>query len=158
LLKDIARDANTARLAFIFDTRRNVNTITEDVVAVDNDVSDVDTDAKYNSWLSTARAALRYLPLNGNRARHRVYSAGKLNQNAIAGGLDDAAFVLRYGRIDDLAPMGLEGLKGPDLIRTHQTAEARDVTCQNGCQPSLYPLAGHGSLALMPICPRAVYG
>lgn len=37
LLKDIARDVNTARLALIFDTRRNVNTITEDVVAVDND-------------------------------------------------------------------------------------------------------------------------
>lgn len=70
--------------------------------------------------------------MNRNRARHRVYSAGKLNQNAIAGGLDDAAFVLRYGRIDDLAPAGLEGLKGPDLIRTHQTAEARDVTRQNG--------------------------
>jgi hypothetical protein len=52
LLKDIARDVNTARLALIFDTRRNVNTITEDVVAVDNDVSDVDTDAKSNSRLS----------------------------------------------------------------------------------------------------------
>jgi hypothetical protein len=59
LLKEIATDVNTARLALIFDTRRNVNTITEDVVAVDNDVSDVDTDAKSNSRLSTARAALR---------------------------------------------------------------------------------------------------
>ena|ERR1700724_328434 len=35
--KGIARDVNTAGLALIFDTRRNVNTITEDVVAVDND-------------------------------------------------------------------------------------------------------------------------
>jgi hypothetical protein len=33
-----------------------------------------------------------------NRARHRVYSAGKLDENAIAGGLNDAAFVLRYDR------------------------------------------------------------
>jgi hypothetical protein len=59
LFKDIAGHVNTARLALIFDTRCNVNIITEDVVAVDNDVSDVDTDAKANSRLSTARAALR---------------------------------------------------------------------------------------------------
>ena len=56
--------------------------------------------------------------------------------------------MLRYGWINDLAAVCLEGFKGPDLIHSHQTAIARDVTGQNGRQPSLYSLASHGSRAV----------
>jgi hypothetical protein len=62
--------------------------------------------------------------------------------------------VLRYGRIDDLAPVGLQGLKRPDLIRTHQAAVARDVTRQDRRQTPFHPLSGQKMPLKSEIRPR----
>ena len=45
--------------------------------------------------------------LHRDRAAHRIDDAGKLDKQAVAGGLDDAAVMLGDCRIDDLAPVRL---------------------------------------------------
>ena len=65
--------------------------------------------------------------LHLDRAAHRIDDAGKLDQQAVAGGLDDAAVVLGDLRIDELAPQRLEAFERAFLVRAHQPRIARDI-------------------------------
>jgi hypothetical protein len=63
---------------------------------------------------------------------HSIYRAGKLYQQAIPGGLYYAPLMVSYGRIDDFAANRLQGRQSTDLIGTHQTAIANNVSGQDG--------------------------
>jgi hypothetical protein len=64
--------------------------VAKDVVAIDNDVSDIDADAKGDD-LSRADIALPHPGRYARRTGHRVQGAGKFDKCPVAGGLDDAA-------------------------------------------------------------------
>ena len=76
-----------------------------DVVALDDHVAEIDADAQFDALVvrrhRCSRSAIASLHLD--RAAHRIDDAGKLHQQAVAGGLDDAAVVLGDLRIDELA-------------------------------------------------------
>ena len=80
--------------------------------------------------------------LHGNRTGDRLYDAWELDQDAVAGGLDDAALV-----IGDFGSMrsrrsALRRASVP-ASSTHQPAIADDIRCQNGREASLNPPFAH---------------
>ena len=79
------------------DPRRDVDAIAEDVVIVENDVPDVDSDAKLDSTiLRQDGVPLSHTTLHFDRAPHRIDGAAKLHKHAISGGLDHTTAVFGY--------------------------------------------------------------
>ncbi len=71
-------------------------------VAVPDDyIPRVDADTKFDALLLRGRGvALGQAALHGNGARHGLNDARELDQDAVAGGLDDAALTLDDLRVD----------------------------------------------------------
>ena len=83
------------------------------------------------------------IALRRDRAAHRVDDAGELDQEPVAGGLDDAAAVLGDHRVGEFAPDRLEGGKRALLVLAHQPRVSGDIGRQNRRQPALDPLLAH---------------
>src|SRR5437016_10819173 len=87
--------------------RRDVDPVAQQVGAIDHDIAQVNSDPESDEAVgSDLGIALRHTALHGQRAAHGVDDARKLDQDAVAGGLDDAAAMHRDGRIDQLQPYG----------------------------------------------------
>ena len=84
-----------------------------------------------------AGIALGHAALHLDRAAHRIDDAGELHQQAVAGGLDDAAAVFGDLRIDQLAPMALEAREGRALVAAHQPRITRHIGREDRRQSSL---------------------
>ena len=80
---------------------------------------------RFSGGMAALRSAIAALHLD--RAAHRIDDAGELDQEAVAGVLDDAAAVLGDLRIDQLAQVRLEALVRALLIRPHQPRVARHI-------------------------------
>ena len=117
LIERTVREAHSTRFAFTLDACRHIHAIAKDVVVVDDDVTDIDTDAKVDLY-DRSLVSLDHLGLHGHRARYGIYDACKLHQHAVAGRLNDAAIVLGDSRIDDFTAVRLEGSKSADLVRS----------------------------------------
>ena len=74
-----------------------------------------------------AGVALGHRLLHLDRAAHRIDDAGELDQQAVAGGLDDAAVVLGDLRIDELAAQRFEAFERAFLVRPHQPRIPRHI-------------------------------
>ncbi len=139
LIAHRARDADAARLGEHFEARRDVDAVAKDVVALNDHVAQIDANAElYPPRRRDVRVASRHPALNLGRAQHRVGDAVKLDQHAVASGLDDAAVVLRDGRIDELDPMGLETRKCSGLVGLHQPTVADHVGGKDRREPALW--------------------
>src|SRR5712671_7547896 len=88
--------------------------------------------------------ALGHLALHSDRATYRVDDARKLDQHAVAGGLDHAPAMLRDLGIDQSASMRLQSRKGAFLIRTHEPAVTGDIRGENGGQLAFDAFRGQG--------------
>ena len=83
-----------ARLGEPFQAGGDVDAVAEDVVVLDDDVAEVDADAELDARLvGRAAVAVGHAGLDGDGAAHRLDGAGEIDQQAIAGALDDAAAV-----------------------------------------------------------------
>jgi hypothetical protein len=85
---------------------RDVDTIPVNVFIRDDHIAEVDPNAK-DDVLSFRGAGvpLNHSSLNRDRAGYRLYDTGKLYQDAVAGGLDDATSVLGdFGINHDVGP------------------------------------------------------
>jgi len=129
------RDADAAQLGDIFKPRRDVDAVAIDVVAIDNDIADIDPHAKFDAPIGdNLLIANGHAALHIDGTTHRIDDRGELDQHAVAGGLDDAAAMLLYLGIDQLTAMGFEAGKGALLIGRHQPRIAADVSRKDGCQ------------------------
>jgi hypothetical protein len=150
LITHRARDADAAGLGEGFEARRHVDAVAKDVVFLDDHVAQIDADAELHPpRRRDVRVASRHPPLDLDSAQHRIDDAVELDQHAIAGGLDDAAAVLRDSRIDELDPMGLETRERPRLVSLHQATVADHVSGDDSCEPALWSRHVHlsGSFA-----------
>ena len=85
------------QLLSVIEARRHVHAVAQDVVAVDDDLAQIDADTVGDAALGGhVRLALGHAPLHRDRAQDRVDRAAKLDQEPVAGGLDDAPVVLSY--------------------------------------------------------------
>lgn len=142
LFERTAREAYASRLALILHTCRYVDAVAKNVVAVYDDLANIDTDSESDPMGGVA-VAFRHFLLHRHRAGHGINNAGELDQHAIARRLDDAAVIRRNRGIDDLAAVRFQGCERADLISAHQSRVARDIGCKDGCKPALDPRLGH---------------
>src|SRR5262249_777048 len=96
LVTHYGRNTDPARLGQRFQPCRDIDTVSVDVVAINDDVTDVDPNAKRHLAIcGYAGVALGHPPLHVNRAANRIDHAWELEQQTVAGRLDDPAAVLR---------------------------------------------------------------
>src|ERR1700722_15283977 len=97
----VVRQTYATRIGNIFQPCGDVDPIAEDVVVVDDDVADVNTDAKFDPLLLRRGGILLHQPaLNLDGTAHRIDGTGEFDQHAVARGLDDAAPMGRYRRVN----------------------------------------------------------
>jgi hypothetical protein len=88
-----------------FEARRDVDAVAEEVVFADQDVAEIDADAKFNAPLGWHTSASRgHFALHLDRATHRIDHAGEFDEQTLARRLNDTAAVFLYLRVSDLAP------------------------------------------------------
>jgi hypothetical protein len=99
VIVDRIGDKHPAGVGQGFDPRRDI-----DAVALDDHVAEIDADAQLDTIVRRdACVALGHRLLHRDRAADRIDDAGEPHQQAVAGGLDDAAMVLGDLRIEELA-------------------------------------------------------
>jgi hypothetical protein len=87
-------------------------------------------------------------PLDQHGALERVDDAAELHQQAVAGGLDEAAAVLMQDRIDQLAAMRPLAGNGRGLVGLHVARIADHVDRQDGGEPACHAVAGQNCAPL----------
>ena len=120
--------------------RREVDAVAEDVALLDDHVAEIDADAEADLPLAgDVGVAFGHAPLHLGRALDGVDDARELHQHAVAGGLDDPAFFLGDGRIDQLEPMRAQPGERARLVRLHEPAVAHHVGREHRREPTLEP-------------------
>jgi len=74
----IVRNANAGRVRDPFEACCDIDSVAEDIVVIDNDVADMNTDTKLNSLrFRHMDIAVRHVTLHLHGATHRIYGTGK---------------------------------------------------------------------------------
>ena len=110
---------------------RDVDTFPENVIALDQDVSEIDADPEQHPTINGhSFVPLLHHRLHGYRALDRIDHRGKLKEHAVARRLDETPPVLCHESIGDLAVLA-ECVGGADLIEAHEPRVTRNVSRQN---------------------------
>ena len=134
-----ARNAHTAWLGHRLQARGDVDAVAIDVVVLDDDVAEIDADAKPDPLgLSGALVAIDHAALDHGRTLDGVDDAGELDQRAVAHELDHAAAEFLDSGVDQFAPAALQPLKRADLVLAHEPAVADHIGCKDRGEPSLH--------------------
>src|SRR5258706_702275 len=114
------RDADTSRLSNALKPRGDVDTVPEDVVALYQDVTEIDANPEQHSAINGHPfVPLVHHRLHGYCAFDRVNDRGKLKPNAVTCGLHKSTPVLRHERIGNRAVF-TECAGGADLVEAHE--------------------------------------
>ena len=134
-----AGDADAAGLRHRLQARCDVYAIAVDVVVLDDDVAEIDADAKPDLLgLGGALVAIDHPALDHGSALDGIDDAGKLNQRAVAHQLDHAAVEFLDRRVDQFATAALQALERADLVFAHEAAVANHVGRKYCGKPSLH--------------------
>jgi hypothetical protein len=134
---------DTARRCLTLEPGGDVDALAEDVVAVDDDVAEVDADAELERAFG-GQVTLGHGALHGDCALDGVDHTGELDQRPVAHGLDDAPVPRGDGRIERLAPETPQCGDGAGLVRFHHAAVAHYVRGEDRSEPSRHLLFRHG--------------
>src|SRR6202011_1060390 len=95
-------------------------------------VAEIDADAQLDAVVYRhTGVTLGHCLLHLDRATYRIDDAGKFHQQAVAGGLDEAAPMLGDLRIDELAAQRFEAFERTLFIRPHQPRIPRYIAGQD---------------------------
>ena len=132
LLAHSRRHADSAWFGQRFQSRRNVDTVARDIVAVDNDVAQVDADAELDPLVRRLRLIVRlHRPLHINRAAERRIRAAEFKQHPIAGSFDHPTALFGNLRIHDAFADFAQPRKRSTIIAFHVSTEADDIGDQD---------------------------
>ncbi len=120
LIEHRAGNAHAARRRERLEPGGDVHAIAEDVVVLDDHVAHVDADAKLDSLVARTVGVVRDdRGLDVERVAHGVDGAGKLDQRAVAGGLDDAPAIRRDLGVQQFAAQRPQPRQGAGLVDAH---------------------------------------
>ena len=129
LVVDLAGEADAARLGEALQARGHVHPVAIDVVALDDNVAEVDADPERDSLGFGHRVVTRrHRLLDFGGALNGVDDARELSEGAIAHQLDDAAAVLGELGLDQLPAVTLQPLESAELVLAHEAAVADHVS------------------------------
>jgi hypothetical protein len=139
-----AGDANAAGSGERLQPRRDVDSGAVNVVALEDDLAEVDADAKLEAPVARhAAVACRHRVLDLDAASNRISDARELRQPSVTRGLDDPSAKPLRLRVDDLAAHGLQPLQRAGFIAFHQPRVADQVGNDDGRQPTRQLLSAH---------------
>src|SRR5271165_951369 len=121
------RKANPARLGERLQPGGDIDAIAEQVLSLDDDVSEMDADAEPH--LLAGRTILVFLfngALDRDSAFDRIDRAPKIGDDAVAGSIEDAA-AMDGDQSVEYHPVGLQPAQRADLVQPHQPAVLGDV-------------------------------
>jgi hypothetical protein len=149
LVADLAvrrgRNANRAGLGKRLQPGRDVDPVAEQIDAIDDDVADMHANAQLHRLVDGIARVLRGdRSLDRDRALHGIDRAAKVGDDAIAGGVEDAAPVRCDQLIDDDAAC-LQPRERADFVARHQPAVASNVGGEDCGQFALYRRNVHPS-------------
>ena len=126
-----------------FEPSRKIDAVAENVVAVDDDVADMNADAEFEpDFLRDVGVLSGNAALDFHSAAHCIHGTGEFQQHTVAGGLDDAATMRGYSRVNKGLSDSLQPGQRAFLVSPHQAAIPGYI-CREDCrQPSFHPLAG----------------
>jgi hypothetical protein len=143
-----ARDAHPAALGEALQARRDVHAVAEQVVVLVDHVAEVDPHAQRDlARRVLSRLVARHRGLDRFRPACRFDDARELEQQPVAGGLEDAPAELVDLRLDDLVQDPPEALEGALLVDSHEAAVADHVARHDRREAALRLAAAPARLA-----------
>ena len=133
------------RLCKSLQAGRDVYPIPKKIVALNDDVADVDADAEMHLLNGRSiRILLAYGVLNFDCAFHGIHGTGEIGKHAIASRVEDPT-AMRGDQVIDDDPVCCEVAKSADLISPHQEAVRLDIGCEDRRELSFDPVSFQGS-------------
>jgi hypothetical protein len=140
LIVSSRRDADAARVRNALKTRRNVHSVAKNVMRLNDDVSDIDANAKLKPRIfAVSDRDLIDTALELHRSPNRLDRAWKLRQEAIAGIAYNAAPVFSDCRMDSLRQQHALFGVGSFFVIVHEPRIASHIGGQYRRQPALDP-------------------
>jgi hypothetical protein len=97
-----------------------VDAVAEDVIPIDNNITDINADAELDAFLRRyTSVAIDHAALNIDGATHSVDDANELHQQPISGGLNNSAAMFRDLGVYEFLAMCFELAQRAFLIGTH---------------------------------------
>ena len=138
LMAGLARNRHAAGGGDRFEADGDVDVVAEHLVLVGHHVAHVDAHAELHGSIGReVLVSLGHHHLHRDRGLDGADDGGKLQQEAVAGVLHQAAAVIEDDRVDRGA-MGLERGVRPRLVGPHHAGIAGDVSTDDGCQASFH--------------------
>jgi hypothetical protein len=139
-----ARDGDATWLGNPLQSGRDVDAVTENVVALHNDVAHVHTHAKLDApFRRHVRIADSHAALQLGGAGDRVHNASEFHQHPVAGELYSAALMLGDFAVDQFLAMGVQRGERASFIPAHETAVTDHIGGQNSGQTAFHAPALH---------------
>ena len=127
-------------------TRRNVDAIAQEVIALDNDVAEVDTHAEvHTAIIGQLAVALLEILLDFDGAAHSLDGASELGDDAVTGAPENPAMMVRDQPLDDLS-VRVQRADSRFLVGLHEPAVADHVRAEDRGKSPFNFLPFHGSL------------
>jgi hypothetical protein len=108
LVAHYTADTDATGIGQGFEPCCDINPVAVDIAPVLYDVAEIDPHPEFNAAIGRhVGVSLRHLPLHFDSATHRVDDAGKLDEQAVACRLHDAAVMFLDFGVGQLAPKRL---------------------------------------------------
>ena len=147
LVADGRRTGDAAGRGEPLQPHRQVHAVAVEVVAVDDDVAEVDAHAKLEMpVLRHACVALGHAALDLDGTARGVEHAAELDQEPVAHHLEDAPAVPGDDRIEELAAMLAQAAQRLLFVGLHEAAVADNVGSQDRREPPFNKLLRHAAL------------
>src|SRR6266566_5122928 len=138
----VVGNADTARFCDPFETDCNIDPITKDIIVFDDDITNVNADAKFDPLdLRHIDILFGHAALNFDGAAYGIHDAPEFNESAIPGILDDAPAIISDFGIKKRLSESSQLRQRAFFVDPYQATRARDIRRQNSCQSPLYVLA-----------------
>src|SRR6516164_1930475 len=125
LVVSLTRDANATSRRDPFETGSNIDAVSIQVIALNDDIAEMHTDAKCHLALdSRSRAARCHFTLNFSRTSDPLDNTRKLRKQTVAHQLHCAAAMLRDRRLDHFGAMLMQQGECSSLVFAHHSAIA----------------------------------
>jgi hypothetical protein len=106
MIEDCIRNADATRLGQLFQPCRHVHSIAVPILSLDNDITDMHSNAHINAPVSREPViAPRHFSLEGRRAFDRIHNASEFSQQTIAHQLENTPVALYDFRLEQLFPV-----------------------------------------------------
>src|SRR3954471_19717599 len=133
-----ARDAQAARFREALQASRDIHPIPEQIAVVLDDVAQIDAYPEQEVLaLRQIGVAVHHAALHLDSAAHGFDGACELDQQAIAGCLNNVPTMFADQRAEEFASVGLQAGQRAVLVRAHEARIARGIGGQDGGEPAL---------------------